>query len=85
MDVNYSLTLPVSTKGQVTIPVSIRRLLGLDKTLKVRAEVVSKDRVVLKPVRFSLEDVYGSVKPINKNFKQMRQIVRREKLLRISS
>ncbi len=84
MNVNYSVTLPVSAKGQVTIPVSIRRLLGLDKTQRVTAEVISKDKVVLKPIKFTLEDVYGSVKPIAKDFKEMRKIVRKERALRTS-
>ncbi|AKM79104.1 MAG: hypothetical protein UX85_C0003G0099 [Candidatus Beckwithbacteria bacterium GW2011_GWB1_47_15] len=84
MNVNYSITLPVSAKGQVTIPVSIRRLLKLDKTQRVTAEVISKDKVILKPIKFTLEDVYGSVKPIARNFKEMRQIVRQERALRTS-
>lgn len=80
MNVIQSFSLPVSSKGQVTIPVDIRELFDLDRVKRVVFELFDNNTVRLKPRQSSLSEVYGSVKPINKDFKEMRQIARDEKL-----
>jgi len=72
-------SLPVSEKGQVTIPIDIRRLLNLTNTNRVVA-VVYGQKVLLKPQELSLKEVYGSIKPIKKSFAQMRSIAKQERL-----
>lgn len=51
----------VSSKGQVTIPVDIRRQLGVDATDKVTFVLLDDGRVELRPTRFTLESVLGSL------------------------
>jgi AbrB family looped-hinge helix DNA binding protein len=51
----------ISSKGQVTVPASVRRRLGIGPADKV-AFVVREDGVVeLHPVRLTLESVLGSI------------------------
>jgi len=82
MNVIQSYFLPVSVKGQVTIPIYIRKLLGLDNTKRVSIEVYEDKSVTIKPIKLSLDQVYGSVKPIKKSFKKIRKIARDERLSR---
>ena len=82
MNVIQSYSLPVSSKGQVTIPVDIRELLGLDKVKRVVFELFDNKTVRISPRQTSLSEVYGSVKPIDKSFKEMRRIARDEKSLK---
>lgn len=53
----------VTSEGQITIPVEIRRKLGLAKGSTVRF-VIDDDAVTLMVPRFTMEDVFGSVPPI---------------------
>jgi antitoxin PrlF len=64
----------LTKKGQVTIPVEIRSLLGLKAKDKV-AFRIGKDNVVLAPVKYSLETIYGAVKPLKEpeDFKNIKQ------------
>jgi len=50
----------VTSKGQVTIPVEIRRRLGLGPGDKV-AFVFDGDEVRLRPPRYTIESICGSV------------------------
>lgn len=50
----------VTEKGQVTIPAEVRKRLGISRGEKV-AFLIEGDDVRLKPVRFTLESVFGSV------------------------
>lgn len=52
----------VSPKGQITIPVEIRKMLGVKPKDKVSFEV-EDGKVNLVPARFTLESVFGSVPP----------------------
>ena len=52
----------VSPKGQVTIPLEIRRLLGVKPRDKV-AFKVENGQVQIAPARYTLESVMGSVAP----------------------
>lgn len=54
----------ITQKGQVTIPVTIRRLLNLKAGDQVRFLVDKKKEVKIKPAkRFSIMSLYGSLKP----------------------
>jgi AbrB family looped-hinge helix DNA binding protein len=54
----------ITSQGQVTIPVEVRRHLGLEKGKRV-SFVIAEDGVRLEPARFSsIEDVFGSVPAI---------------------
>lgn len=50
----------VTRKGQVTIPVEVRRVLGVDAPDKI-AFIVDGDAVHLRPVERTFEQLYGSV------------------------
>ena len=52
----------VSPKGQITIPVAIRRLLGV-KPKDTVAFAVKDGQVTISPARFSLEPAFGSLEP----------------------
>lgn len=77
-------SLPVSEKGQVTIPIAVRKLLDVASTNRVVA-VVYGEKVMLKTQGLALEEIYGSVKPIKKSFKQMRSIAKFERLKKYKS
>ncbi len=55
----------VTQRGQVTVPVQVRRALGLKPRDKV-SFTIQDGRVVLAPAPFTLESAYGSVKPSRK-------------------
>lgn len=63
----------LTSKGQVTLPLEIRRLLGLKPHDKVVFRV-SDGKVELQPVTMTLEQTFGAVTPINRpeNFKELR-------------
>lgn len=52
----------VTTKGQVTIPVEIRRLLDVGPGDKIVFRV-RETTVLLQPVTMTLEDTFGAVTP----------------------
>ncbi|HVL23620.1 MAG TPA: AbrB/MazE/SpoVT family DNA-binding domain-containing protein [Thermomicrobiales bacterium] len=51
----------VSSKGQVTIPADIRRRLGVNSSDKVAFVLTDEGKVELRPARYSLESVLGSL------------------------
>jgi AbrB family looped-hinge helix DNA binding protein len=59
------ITTTITQRGQVTIPAEVRRMLGVKPRDKV-AFTIEDGEVRLAPVSFSLESVYGSVKPSRK-------------------
>ena len=59
------ITKTTTQKNQVTIPVEVRRLLGLKPRDKVAFTIDDEGEVRLAAVPFSLESAYGSVKPSN--------------------
>ncbi len=65
----------VQTKGQVTIPVEIRRLLGVKPGDKVVFRVV-KGVVELQPVTMTLEQTFGAVSPQERpeDFSTLREV-----------
>jgi len=52
-------TSRVTSKGQVTIPVRIRRLLGIDRGDTIVFEATDDGTVVIRPVRRRLPDLAG--------------------------
>ena len=76
----------ITTKGQVTIPALVRDFLGLRPGEKVIFRIVD-ERVELVPAQMTLEDAFGSVKPIQQpeDFLALRQIAREERVERILS
>lgn len=58
-------TTTITQRGQVTIPAEVRRLLGVKHRDKV-AFTIDNGEVRLEAASFSLESVYGSVKPSKK-------------------
>jgi AbrB family looped-hinge helix DNA binding protein len=51
----------VSSKGQVTIPADVRRRLGVSSADKVAFVLTDEGKVELRPARYSLESVLGSL------------------------
>ncbi len=58
-------TTTITQRGQVPIPAEVRRLLNLKPGVKVTFEIDGVD-VRLKPIAFTLESTFGSVKPSNR-------------------
>ena len=56
------VTSTLTQRSQVTVPIEVRRVLGLKPRDKV-AFAIEDGEVRLTPVSFSLESVYGSVQP----------------------
>ncbi len=70
-------TSTVTRKGQVTIPVRVRRRLGLQQGDRV-AFVDEDDRIVLRPVQNDVRAAFGLVSPRRSaNLEQMRAAIRK--------
>ena len=52
-------TVRVSSKGQITLPVAIRRQLGITSASRLQAEIVD-NTIVLKPIK-SIMDLAGAL------------------------
>lgn len=70
----------ITQRGQVTIPAEVRRLLGAKPRDKI-AFRVEGDTVRLVPVEFTLEQVFGSVTPLQRpeNFDELSRRAKDEK------
>ncbi len=75
--------MPVTSKGQVTIPAVVRRLLGLKKNAKV-AFKVEGNAVTVEPAQATLQAAYGAVEPLTRpeDFERMAQIAQEEQAVR---
>lgn len=75
----------ITTKGQVTIPIEVRRLLGVKPQDKVMFQVVD-GRVELRPVTMTLRSAFGAVKPRKRpeNFKELRDIAIEEHIQKVA-
>ncbi len=75
--------MPVTSKGQVTIPAVVRQLLGLKKNAKV-AFRVEGNAVTVEPAEATLQAAYGAVEPITRpeDFEKIAQIAHEEQALR---
>jgi len=67
----------VTRKGQITLPVAIRRSLGIREGDKVALSLDDSDqpRVILRPVRSVAELTFGAVTPRKRpeDFRELRQ------------
>lgn len=54
----------ISSKGQVTIPAEVRRRLGVNPSDQISFVVTEDEKVELRPVRYTLEDVIGSIEAL---------------------
>lgn len=63
----------LTSKGEVTIPIEVRRILGVEPKEKVVFRVQGSD-VTIESGPLSLEEVMGSVKPLqpHKDLKEIR-------------
>jgi antitoxin PrlF len=70
----------VTSKGQVTIPSQVRDALGVKPNSQVVVSL-QEGKVVIEPVAMTLEEAFGSVKPITRpeNFKALRKAALEEK------
>lgn len=70
----------VTAKGQVTIPVEVRAAMGVKPNSQVIVRLQA-GKVVIEPVAMTLEEAFGSVKPLSRpeNFKRLREIALEEK------
>jgi AbrB family looped-hinge helix DNA binding protein len=57
------LVTTMTQRGQITVPVEVRRLLGLKPRDKV-AFTIEDGEVRLVPVEFTVASAYGSVEPL---------------------
>lgn len=76
--IQYNETELVSTitsKGQVTVPIQIRRLLGLKPKTKV-AFLQKKDGIHIAVPRYTLDTIKGAIPALSKQYsdKEIREI-----------
>ncbi len=73
------VTTTITSKGQVTVPVAIRRALGLKARDRV-AFTLTDGGAELRPFKSALDRIAGSVKPRKKpeDFKELRAIAIQE-------
>jgi AbrB family looped-hinge helix DNA binding protein len=69
----------VSQKGQITLPIELRRQLGIKAKDKVTLRL-DGDAVRVRPASFTLSQVFGSVSPATRtdDFKQAERDAREE-------
>jgi len=53
--------ITMSSKGQVTIPSGIRSELGLSTGAKMLARRDESGRIILRPMKYDLEDLFGII------------------------
>ena len=75
--------MPITSKGQVTIPVAVRQLLGLKKSGKVAFQIKG-NTVTVEPVQATLQAAYGAVTPLSRpeDFERISGIAQEEQALR---
>ncbi len=56
------ITATMTIKGQVTVPAEVRRRLGVDQGKVIF--VLDDDEIRLRPARFTLDTVLGSLDPL---------------------
>ena len=66
-------TSVVTQKGQVTIPVEVRRALGIKANDRVTF-IIDQDRVCIAPIAESIETIFGAIDPIQRpeDFQRLR-------------
>lgn len=79
-----TITMTTTQRNQVTIPVEVRRLLGLQPRDKVAFTIEDGGTVRLAAAPFSLESAYGSVTPARtpEDFKEISRHAKKSKAAR---
>lgn len=74
----------ITKKGQVTIPIEIRHMLGFKAKDKVAFRIDGND-VRLASAKYNLESAFGAVKPLNRpeDFKKIKQKVIEEHAIKV--
>lgn len=80
---NEQYIMPMTSKGQVTIPAAVRQLLGLQKSGKVAFKVKGA-AVTVEPAQATLEAAFGAVEPLSRpeDFEKLLEIAHEEQALR---
>ena len=75
--------MPITSKGQVTIPAAVSQLLGLKKRGKVVFQIKG-GAVTVEPVQATLQAAYGAVTPLSRpeDFERVSEIAQEEQALR---
>jgi bifunctional DNA-binding transcriptional regulator/antitoxin component of YhaV-PrlF toxin-antitoxin module len=78
------LTSTVSSKGQTTIPITIRKMLGLNAGSSVHWQITKssgsiKHVIVSSPSKESLDQLKGSANDLYKNYGSGREYLKTEK------
>ncbi len=76
----------ITTKGQITLPVSIRRLLGVNPHDQILFRVTAgKVEIIAAPM--SLEDTFGAIKPLKtpEDFKEIRDRAMEEQIQKVTA
>lgn len=79
----------VTSKGQVTIPVEVRRALNIKPRDRVAFELVDGE-VLLRPVKSAVQATYGTVKPLKPlrkpiDFRALRREIQEEIAAEVAS
>jgi AbrB family looped-hinge helix DNA binding protein len=74
----HEVVTTMTQRSQVTVPAEVRRLLGLKPRDRVAFEI-DGDEVRLKPVKWTLESVAGSVKPLHDGPQDFDEMIRQAK------
>lgn len=71
----------ITSKGQVTIPAQVRKALDLSASDKVIFRLSNAHLAEIEPLPMTLEEAFGSIKPINKpeNFDHLQELVEKDK------
>jgi len=75
--------MPITSKGQVTIPAAVRQLLGLKRSGKV-AFKIKGNAVTVEPAQATLQAAYGAVTPLSRpeDFERISELAQEEQALR---
>jgi bifunctional DNA-binding transcriptional regulator/antitoxin component of YhaV-PrlF toxin-antitoxin module len=78
---------PLTYKGTVTIPIEVRRILGVKPKDNVTFRIVDGKRVELLPPAMTFDSAFGSVKPLKRpaSFKHLRDTAIEEHVRNSSS
>jgi antitoxin PrlF len=80
MNESHEYVSTITSKGQITVPVEIRRALGLKAQDKLLFRIVD-GKVEVAPLPMSLAEAYGSVPPLTQpeDFSAVRATAREER------
>lgn len=70
----------ITDKGQVTIPIAIRKIFNLQPSSRLIFSI-DEERIIAQPIKTDLLSLYGSIKTKSKkpiNLRKIRQIIRKK-------